>query len=192
MLQMATYIFLIFSFLLCVPSYAQAENLQLDFNCDQNAFATERDVLRRKYEAEYDDLDEMVREYEAAGEQAFFKDRDFCIAKTDLNQDGVEDIFLYSGPGGFSCGTAGCETKAYLIDADGKWDEILALHAYAEGIWLTDIINGYRTLKIRQKKTCPCDTVIHADGKKALLNTKNVIYVFDRRARTYRAVGSDE
>lgn len=184
--------FLLLSILCLISGHAHAEVQKISFDCDPASFKEERKILRQQYAKEYSAIKRAASEEMASGGNAYFKDRDFCIAKTDLDQDGTDDIFLYSGPGGLACGTAGCATNAYLIGKDGEWANVLSVYTYASGVFLTDIVNGYRTLKISQKIPCPCDTAIHPDGTKTLMNTEDATYIFDVARKRYREIGKDQ
>lgn len=161
----------------------------LNYNCDSNSFLEERDILREEYKELYSDRDRLVEEAEEQGEPTSLKNGDFCIAKKDLNQDGIEDIFLYSSFGSLTCGTAGCGTKVFFVNSDGKWDEVLSLHTYQKGISLAEIYEGYRVLVIDMKVSCPCDTIIRPDGAKILNNTVDRVFVYDEKNQKYRVIG---
>ncbi len=161
----------------------------LSYNCDSKSFPEERKILKDQYKKLYIDRDKLIEAAEEQGDSTSLKNADFCIAKTDLNQDGIEDIFLYSSFGTLTCGTLGCDTKIFFVSGDEKWDEVLSLHTYQKGISLAEIYQGYRVLVITMKVSCPCNKIIRPDGAEILDNTADRIFVYDKKKKEYRGIG---
>ena len=161
----------------------------LKYNCDLNSFPQERKVLKQKYKDLYGDRNKLVADIKEKGGQTSVEDGDFCVAKTDLNRDGIEDIFLFFGFGPLTCGTAGCQTNAYVVDKKGEWKEVLSLYSYHEGVFLAEMHDGYRVLAITQKISCPCDKITRPDGTEVIENTTDKVFVYDKKSGAYRRIG---
>jgi len=58
-----------------------------------------------------------------------FDDIDISIAKYDLNQDGIKDIFVMLNGRSF-CGSQGCWTMIYIIDKRGFWHKAYDFNTY--------------------------------------------------------------
>ncbi len=58
-----------------------------------------------------------------------FGDAEISIAKYDLNQDGIQDIFVMISGGSF-CGSQGCLTMIYVVDKRGVWHEAYRFNTY--------------------------------------------------------------
>ncbi len=52
------------------------------------------------------------------------------IAKYDLNDDRIEDVFVTMKSRGL-CGSQGCWTAIYIISRDGQWQEVYNFNTYA-------------------------------------------------------------
>lgn len=181
---------LLSGFLFLYPAYAKDKTLQtLEYNCSSDSFSKERKILKEKYKELYVDRDKLVEAAEEGGEAASLKNGDFCIAKTDLNQDGVDDVLLYSAFGSLTCGTLGCQTRIFFIDRDGKWDEVFSLHAHKNAVSLAEIYKGYRVLVIQMKVSCPCNKIVRPDGVEVLDNAVDRIFVYDDNRKEYRSIG---
>jgi hypothetical protein len=181
---------LLSGFLFSYPVYAKDKTLQtLEYNCSSDSFPKERKILKEKYKELYADRDELAEAAEEGGEAISLKNGDFCITKTDLNQDGVDDVLLYSSFGSLTCGTLGCQTKAFFIDRDGEWNEVLSLHAQKSAVSLAEIYKDYRVLVIQMKVSCPCNKIVRPDGVEILDNTADRIFVYDEKKKEYRGIG---
>ena len=163
----------------------------LEYNCDESSYPHEREVLKEKYSKIYDDRDKLIAIAKSKSEDisSSLKQGGFCIAKTDLNQDGIDDVIAYFSFYPLTCGSLGCQTMAFFVNPQGEWQEVLSLHSYSTHISLAEIYQGFRVLVIRMKISCPCDTIVRPDGREFLLNHVDRVFVYDDQLKQYKGIG---
>lgn len=173
-----------------LSSNVKAHELKnISFNCDVATFPKERKILKEKYAELYQEKENFLKVYKEEKRTSSLENSDFCLAKSDLNNDGIDDLLSFSAFGTLTCGSGGCNTNAYLINKDNQWQEVLSIHTYSEGVSIAEIQNGYRILVIKQKISCPCDTIKKSSGEEFINNIDKVVYIYDGSRKRYQAVG---
>lgn len=178
-------------FVFLFSGMASAEMKKLEFQCNKESYPEVRKILAKKFKDVYEDRDRVVAYFHAQGETISAEDGDFCIAKEDLNQDGIDDIFLEYAFGTLHCSSTGCSIVVYFVDKKNHWKKVLALNAFTDSMWVTDAVNGYRTLKIAQKFMYHCDVPSEQNCTTPFLNTDNFSFVYDEEKSEYRPIDID-
>jgi len=162
---------LAFSYLALAGLPAYAEPQALTFNCNPASDKTTWDALEKRYETIYKYRDQAAGKAKTIQEADEIKKQNFCIVKTDLNNDKIDDLILDFNFGPQYCTERGCRVQAYTINDRGNWQEVLEVHTKAENIKIDTAADKSKTLIVPIKDR---DSWV------------NVPYLYDARQKTYR------
>lgn len=134
----------------CNKPYAEYEIIHhIDFENGTVGHEKEEEIVRAFYKKELEDIYSLydLEPSELYPEGEPVTPVTLAVDTFDLNDDGIEEIFVYFEHS-FFCGTAGCTSTALGYNGD-EWEEIASMHSYRPiRVVLQDITRGYHDIAL--------------------------------------------
>jgi len=128
---------------LYLKSYFKPHYQKVEFST--TLYPQERAIVRKMFAEDFLESKRVIG----------FDDVAIFIAKYDLNDDGIEDVFVQIS-GRYFGGSTGWDTSIYLVDKNGHWNEVFSNTTFGLFGVMNTKHNGYHDfVRIGPKKDRP-------------------------------------